>query len=81
MHTHAADKPTIDIEFSNRTDWNPWLTISQHGKNITPEQIVMHLDGMDIEAGYAFAESWAEAGHLILEWASNRRSSEEGVAS
>ena len=51
MHTHAADKPTIRYEFSHSTDWNPWLTISLSGQNITPEQVVMHLDGLSIEEG------------------------------
>ena len=79
MHTHRPDKPRMEVEFSHNTGWNPWLTIKHYAKNITPEEVVMHLDGLSEEEGIEFAKSWRVAGSRIDEWAENRGKDEEGV--
>jgi hypothetical protein len=78
LHIHEETKPTVRLEFSTETDWNPWLKLKVEyhtGVYISSDDLTMHLGGMSIEEGYAFSDSWDDVGHAIREWV-NYRSTE-----
>jgi hypothetical protein len=78
MHTHKDLDPTVRAAFNHTTDWNPWLAITVTPRTSTPlnipDEVTIHLDGMSIEEGYAFSDSWDEVGHAIREWVNYRTS-------
>ena len=86
IHTHKAQEPTIRVNFDSSTDWNPWFSIvvtpTASIPLAMPEDVTVHLDGLSIEEGYAFSDSYDEVGHAIREWVNYRSSDDnEDVAS
>ena len=82
IHTHGEEQPTLAAEVNTETDWNPWLRLSirpntKVGFNM-PSDITVHLSGLSIDEGYAFSDSWDEAGHALREWV-NYRSTVENM--
>jgi len=75
MHTLKGDT-SLEVKVDTSSDWNPWLMITHDSnKMVLRENITIHLSGLSIDEGYAFSDSWDEAGHAIREWV-NYRSSE-----
>ena len=77
-HTHKADNPSITTEFNNKTDWNPWIEFEFKNGNVVADRFIIHIGELSIEEGYAFIDSWDEAGHAIREWV-NYRSTVENM--
>jgi hypothetical protein len=86
IHTHKIQEPTVNVEFTHTTEWNPHLTIEVKPTVslplALPDEVTIHIGELSITKAQAFVESWDAATQNLWAWLNERKADEnEDVAS